>query len=107
MQCVTAFCEMVAAFVVAGSRPLWKGAVASNMKSIFWRWRGVAAGTLVVSTMMLCGQSTEVIFFGFTNAWKYNATTSYDAVNWTAPAYDDSSLPEGRGVLANESANTL
>ena len=44
---------------------------------------------------------------GFTNSWRYNQTTSYDGVNWTAPGFDDSALPSGRGVFGNESGNTF
>src|SRR5678815_2066844 len=45
---------------------------------------------------------TPTILFGFTNSWRYNQTTSYDGVGWTAPNFDDSALPVGRGVLAVE-----
>jgi glucose/arabinose dehydrogenase/mono/diheme cytochrome c family protein len=45
---------------------------------------------------------TATILFGFTNSWRYNQTTSYDGVPWTAPGFDDSALPVGRGVLAVE-----
>src|SRR5678815_62472 len=45
---------------------------------------------------------TPTILFGFTNSWRYNQTTSYDGVPWTAPGFDDSGLPVGRGVLAVE-----
>lgn len=45
---------------------------------------------------------TPVTLFTFTNAWRYNQTTSYDGVPWTLPGFDDSALPVGRGVLAVE-----
>jgi glucose/arabinose dehydrogenase/mono/diheme cytochrome c family protein len=59
---------------------------------------------LVGSVMNSRGQSGEFVLFGLTNTWKYNQTVSYDGVNWTAPAFDDSALPGGRGVLALEDA---
>ena len=48
---------------------------------------------------------SNVVLFGFTNSWRYNQTTSYDGVGWTAPDFNDSALPSGRGVLAVEDAN--
>ena len=53
-------------------------------------------------------QSSNVVLFGFTNTWKYNQTSSSDGSNWTARAFDDSTLPSGRGVLGFEdAANTF
>ena len=50
-------------------------------------------------------QSPGFVLFNFTNTWRYNQTTSYDAINWTAPGFVDSGLPAGRGVLGLEDAN--
>ena len=50
-------------------------------------------------------QTVEKILFGITNNWRYNQTTSYNGVNWTVPAFNDASLPTGRGVLALEDVN--
>ena len=47
-------------------------------------------------------QPIERVLLSLTNTWRYNQTTSYDGVNWTAPDFDDSTLPAGRGVLAVE-----
>ena len=47
-------------------------------------------------------QPIERVLLSLTNTWRYNQTTSYDGVNWTAPDFDDSTLPSGRGVLAVE-----
>ena len=47
-------------------------------------------------------QPVEQVIFSLTNTWRYNQTTSYDGVNWTAPDFDDAALPAGRGVLAVE-----
>jgi glucose/arabinose dehydrogenase/mono/diheme cytochrome c family protein len=55
---------------------------------------------------MARGQS-EVILLRLTNSWQYNQTTSYDGTNWTAPGFDDSALPSGRGVLAYETNSTF
>src|SRR5829696_6686387 len=44
----------------------------------------------------------QVVLFGLTNTWRYNETTSYDGTNWTAPSFDDSTSPSGRGVFAQE-----
>jgi glucose/arabinose dehydrogenase/mono/diheme cytochrome c family protein len=49
-------------------------------------------------------QTTGVILLPLTNSWRYNQTVSYDGTNWTAPGFDDSALPSGRGVLALEAA---
>ncbi len=59
----------------------------------------------VLTPAWLRAQSGEVILFGLTNAWRYNQTVSYDGTNWTAPNFDDTALPLGRGVLALEDAN--
>jgi uncharacterized repeat protein (TIGR03806 family) len=50
-------------------------------------------------------QPSQVILFGLTNSWKYNQVSSYDGIPWTQPAFNDSGLPGGRGVLAVEDAN--
>lgn len=52
------------------------------------------------------GQS-EIVLFGITNSWRYNQTTSYDGVNWTVPSFNDSALPSGPGVLAQETNNVF
>ncbi len=52
------------------------------------------------------GQS-EIILLRLTNSWQYNQTTSYDGTNWTAPGFDDSGLPSGRGVLAYETNSSF
>jgi len=46
-------------------------------------------------------QSSQALF-SLTNSWRYNETSSYDGVNWTATSFNDSALPVGRGVLAYE-----
>ncbi len=46
--------------------------------------------------------AAETILFTLTNSWRYNQTVSYDGTNWTAPSFDDSALPVGRGALAVE-----
>jgi hypothetical protein len=38
----------------------------------------------------------------FNNAWRYNLSNNLDAVNWTAPAYNDAAWPTGGGLLAAE-----
>jgi len=50
-------------------------------------------------------QSDEIILVGLTNSWRYNQTVSYDGMNWTAPGFNDSALPSGRGVFAVEDAS--
>jgi len=47
-------------------------------------------------------QPLTINLFTFTNSWRYNQTTSYDGVNWTATNFNDSALPVGRGLLAVE-----
>ena len=68
--------------------------------------RSWVASAIVLSSLFTCcwlpGQSIETILFGFTNSWRYNQTTSYDGVNWTARGFDDSALAIGRGVLGLE-----
>lgn len=46
--------------------------------------------------------AAETILIPLTNAWRYNQTVSYNGSNWTAPTFNDSALPLGRGVLAYE-----
>jgi glucose/arabinose dehydrogenase len=58
---------------------------------------------LAIGGLAFRAQSAQVIF-PLTNSWRYNQTVSYDGVNWTAPNFDDSALPVGRGVLALEDA---
>lgn len=65
----------------------------------------VAAAVLVSFTSPAAAQTLQL--FTFTNTWRYNQTTSYDGVNWTAPGFDDSALPSGRGVLAVEVNNSF
>jgi glucose/arabinose dehydrogenase/mono/diheme cytochrome c family protein len=69
-------------------------------------WRSVCTvGFLIFAfARPVRAQSTGIILFGLTNSWRYNQTASYDAVNWTAPNFNDSSLPSGRGVLGFEDA---
>ena len=50
-------------------------------------------------------QSPGLVLINLTNTWRYNQTTSYDGINWTAPGFVDSALPAGRGVLGLEDAN--
>jgi uncharacterized repeat protein (TIGR03806 family) len=52
-------------------------------------------------------QPVHQLLFNYTNTWRYNQTASYDGTNWTAPTFDDSALPSGRGVLAQEDANSF
>ena len=40
----------------------------------------------------------------FTNLWRYNQTTDLTGVNWTPAAYNDSSWPQGLGLLYVENA---
>ena len=72
--------------------------------------RSSLAALLVLAALMLTpallhAQSGEVILLRLTNAWRYNQTVSYDGTNWTAPSFDDSALPLGRGVLGLEDVN--
>ncbi len=60
--------------------------------------------TLLAVAASTAFAQSEVLIFSFTNAWRYNQTTSYDAVAWTAPGFDDSTLPLGRGVFGREDA---
>lgn len=70
--------------------------------------RGRVVVALLFLLSSLAARPAETILFGLTNAWHYNQTTSYDAVNWTATNFNDSALPAGRGVLAVEdAANTF
>ncbi len=75
---------------------------------IFSRIGGVALlalAALVLTPALLRAQSGEVTLLRLTNSWRYNQTVSYDGTNWTAPNFDDSALPLGRGVLAVEDIN--
>lgn len=38
----------------------------------------------------------------FNSTWRYNLSNNLEAVNWTAPAYNDATWPAGRGLLAAE-----
>lgn len=60
------------------------------------------AAVLLFAATAVATHAREIILFGWTNSWRYNQTTSYDGVNWTAPGFNDSALPTGRGVLARE-----
>lgn len=74
------------------------------------QWVGLL-GVLVAQAILVPqwaeAQTLGVNLFGLTNAWRYNQTTSYDGSNWTARTFDDSLLPSGRGVLAQETANAF
>ena len=71
------------------------------MKTAARHWFGLVIISLLAAA---CAQAqpTHRLIFNFTNSWRFNQTTSYDGTNWTAPAFDDSALPSGRGVLAQE-----
>lgn len=43
----------------------------------------------------------------YTNVWRYNQTSNLDGVNWTSPAYDDSTWPAGPGLLAYETSSAI
>lgn len=47
------------------------------------------------------------ILLPLTNSWRYNQTMVWDGTNWMAQGFDDSTLPAGRGVLAQESNNSF
>lgn len=69
---------------------------------------GAAWLALVFAPTVMQAQPTHRLIFNFTNTWRFNQTVSYDGTNWTAPEFDDSALPSGRGVLALEdSGNTF
>ena len=72
------------------------------MQKIFTQLVLVVAVFAGLSRAEIAHAQNEVVLFGFTNSWRYNETVSYDGTNWTAPAFDDSTLPSGRGVLAQE-----
>jgi glucose/arabinose dehydrogenase/mono/diheme cytochrome c family protein len=67
----------------------------------------MAMAAILATFAVAEAQLPPVTLFGFTNSWRYNQTTSYDGVNWTSPTFDDSALPVGRGVLAQEDSNTF
>ncbi|HWN97325.1 MAG TPA: PQQ-dependent sugar dehydrogenase [Methylomirabilota bacterium] len=79
------------------------------MRTVVRSWLAAATVLLLLFTSSgLRGQGSETVLFGFTNSWRYNQTVSYDGINWTAPAFNDSALPIGRGVLGFEdSGNTF
>src|ERR1043166_8016600 len=66
-----------------------------RMVSLNWRFAWLVVFGFVAPAVA----QTEVILFGLTNSWRYNQTVSYDGTNWTAPSFNDSALPSGRGVL--------
>jgi glucose/arabinose dehydrogenase/mono/diheme cytochrome c family protein len=70
------------------------------MKTAARHWLGL----VIIAAACAQAQPTHQLIFNFTNSWRFNQTTSYDGTNWTAPAFDDSALPSGRGVLALEDA---
>ena len=73
------------------------------LRKFFKVWFPLLAPLGLPGGEMNCSaQTTEVILFSLTNAWRYNQTVSYDGTNWTAPGFNDTALPSGRGVLAVE-----
>lgn len=46
--------------------------------------------------------SQNIPLFTYTNVWRFMQVSNLDAVNWTAPAFNDSSWPTGPGLLAFE-----
>ena len=68
-------------------------------------WLGLVLACFFAGAAWVPAQGTEVILFSLTNSWRYNQTTSYDGTNWTAPGFNDSLLPSGRGVLGLEDAS--
>ena len=67
----------------------------------------MAMAGFIATAAIAEAQLSPLALFGFTNSWRYNQTTSYDGVNWTAVNFDDSALPVGRGVLAQEDSNVF
>src|ERR1051325_9863393 len=57
----------------------------------------------VLIAFLQAAPAAPVTVFGITNAWKYQQTTNFDGVNWTAAAFDDSSWPAGLALLYAES----
>ncbi len=68
---------------------------------ISWRFTLAWLALFGIAVIPVFAQ-TETVLIGLTNSWRYNQTVSYDGTNWTAPVFNDSALPNGRGVLALE-----
>lgn len=65
---------------------------------------GAATSAPVVLTVDfgLPGAAVTNRVLRFNSVWRYNQTENLDGVNWTAPAYDDSTWPAGPGLIAAE-----
>ncbi|HOB31815.1 MAG TPA: lamin tail domain-containing protein, partial [Verrucomicrobiota bacterium] len=49
----------------------------------------------------------SIVFFDYSEPWRYMQTQNLDGVNWRALAYNDSAWPTGPGLLAFENNATL
>jgi uncharacterized repeat protein (TIGR03806 family) len=72
-----------------------------TMKTAARHWFGLAFISFL-ATVDAQAQPTHRLIFNYNSAWRYNQTTSYDGINWTAPGVNDAALPVGSGVLAVE-----
>src|ERR1043166_4255482 len=54
-------------------------------------------GLLIVTAANLSFAQSPVI--SITNVWRYQQTSNFDGVNWTAPAFNDSSWSSGPALL--------
>ena len=60
--------------------------------------------TLIVSVLGISATRAAQtnVLFAINKTWKYQQTTNFDAVNWKAIAFDDSSWPSGAALLYSE-----
>lgn len=49
----------------------------------------------------------SIPLLAYTNVWKFMQVSNLDAVNWTAPAFNDAAWPAGAGLLAFENNGTI
>jgi len=71
---------------------------------MFSAWKWLTAVCLMALGGSCGAQSPPLILFPLTNSWRYQQTTNFDGVNWTAPAFDDSAWPSGPGLLYVETS---
>jgi hypothetical protein len=66
------------------------------------------AGTITSAPVVVSVSDAPFVLLGLTNHfWKFDQSTADLGTAWRAPEYDDSTWPQGRGVLAREDQSIL
>ncbi|MCL5099335.1 MAG: lamin tail domain-containing protein, partial [Candidatus Omnitrophica bacterium] len=93
-----------------GNEPPWPAASADTPRSLQLidpAQDNARAGNWTMAGASPVPTNTPLTLLDYSDAWKFMQVSNLDAVNWTAPAFDDSGWPSGPGLLACEDCNCL